>query len=194
MFRYSASTLVSYAALWLTSASLFAQAPQPQPPQSQASTVAVDYRVLEMLVKNAVTAVNHANITGNYTVLRDLGTESFRQKNSAADLAKIFASHRDGHFDLSPILASQPQFTRPPTEAQPGRLQLVGYFPTQPQAVQFAITYGRTRSGWGIEELSLGIAPLATVLARPPAAPATVDSNRRPPVFQAAAPHSGQFR
>ena len=194
MYRFSALMFLSCAILALTSTLLFGQAPSPQPPQAPAPAVAIDYRVLEMLVKNAVTAVNQANITGNYTVLRDLGTESFRQRNSAAELAKVFATHRDGHFDLSPILASQPQFTRPPTEAQPGRLQLVGYFPTQPQAVQFAITYGRTSTGWGIDELSLGIAPLATLLAPPPAAPATVESGYPPPAYQAAAPHSGQYR
>jgi hypothetical protein len=190
MYRLTAVVLLSFVVTSLVSSEVLAQAPAPQPPAAPAPSIATDYRVLEMLVKNAVAAVNHANITGNYTVVRDLGTEAFRKKNSAAELAKIFAVYRDNHFDLSPILTSQPQFTQPPGERQPGRLQLVGYFPTQPQAVQFAITYGRTSTGWGIEELSLGVAPLADVLAPP-----TDQGITHPrPVYQAAAPHSGQYR
>ena len=36
-------------------------------------------------------AVNHGNLTGNYTVLRDLGSDRFRQQNDAARLAAVFA-------------------------------------------------------------------------------------------------------
>ena len=190
MHRFLTATLLSLCTLSLASLPLMAQAPAPQPTAAHAPSIATDFRVLEMLVKNAICAVNHANITGNYTVLRDLGTETFRQQNSAAKLAKIFAHYHDEHFDLSPVLTSQPQFTRPPAEVQPGRLQLAGYFPTQPRAVRFAITYQRTAAGWGIEEISLDIAPLASVLAPPQ----TVETSYPPPTYQAAAPHSAQFR
>src|SRR4051794_3123709 len=47
-----------------------------------------------ILVKNALLAVNQGNLTGNYTVLRDLASPGFREKNSAADLAAIFQNIR----------------------------------------------------------------------------------------------------
>src|SRR4051794_31643976 len=53
-------------------------------PQDSQRTIAV------ILVKNALLAVNQGNLTGNYTVLRDLASPGFREKNSAADLAAIF--------------------------------------------------------------------------------------------------------
>ena len=85
-----------------------------------------------MLVKNALTAVNHGNLTGNYTVLRDLGAPAFRERNSAAQLAAIFQSLRDNKIDMSPILLMNPQFTEQPALNQAGQLQLVGFFPTAP--------------------------------------------------------------
>lgn len=127
---------------------------------AQTPNATLNYPVLVTFVKNALTAVNHGNITGNYSVLRDLGSVSFRQRNTAADLASIFANHRKQHFDLSPILIAEPQFTQQPTEIADGRLQLVGFFPTQPQAVQFAIVYQRSESGWGIDEISVRMVPM----------------------------------
>jgi hypothetical protein len=149
------------------------RAEQPAPP--------IDYPVLVMFVKNALTALNHGNLTGNYSVLRDLGSEGFRQKNTAADLATAFAKQRQQRFDLSPILVSEPQFTQQPTEVAPGKLKLVGYFPTQPQAVQFAVVYHRTDNGWGIDEIVVAMTPLpAVVQARPPQSPVVPAQYQQP--------------
>ncbi len=134
------------------------------PVSAQAPSAALNYPVLVMFVKNALTAVNHGNLTGNYSVLRDLGSTGFREKNTAADLANAFANHRKQHFDLSPILIAEPQFTEQPTEIKPGFLKLVGFFPTQPQVVQFAVVYQRTEKGWGIDELSIGMAPINSLV------------------------------
>ena len=41
---------------------------------------------LTILIKNTLAALNHANLTGNYTVLRDLGAPGFSQANTAARL------------------------------------------------------------------------------------------------------------
>jgi hypothetical protein len=45
----------------------------PAPPQ-------IDSVVLAVLIKSAVVALQQANATGNYGVLRDLGTPIFREK------------------------------------------------------------------------------------------------------------------
>ena len=139
---------------------------------AQSPTVSLNYPVLVMFIKNALTAVNHGNLTGNYSVLRDLGSPAFRQRNTAADLANVFANHRREHYDLSPILIAEPQLTQQPTEIAPGRLQLVGFFPTQPQAVQFAIVYARSETGWGIDEITVGMAPINALLQPVTSAPA----------------------
>lgn len=137
---------------------------------AQAPTAIPDYPGQVMLIKNTVTAVNHGNITGNYTVLRDLACESFRQRNTAGDLAQLFVSLRQKKLDLSPILVTEPQLTEHPQQDQHGRLQLVGFFPTRPQAVQFVLVFRPVDGGWMIDDISLGVAPIETVVQhqRPP--------------------------
>lgn len=116
-----------------------------------------------MLVRNALAAVNQGNITGNYTVLRDLGAPAFRDRNSAAQLAAIFQRIRDQKADLSPTLLLEPVFTEAPGLNQAGQLQLVGFFPTQPLQVQFRLAYQRVGAGWMFDTVSIGTAP-----AQPP--------------------------
>jgi hypothetical protein len=116
--------------------------------------------VFEAMVKNALAAVNQANLTGNYTVLRDLGSDEFRRRNSAADLAGTFAGHRQKHYDLSPTLCAAPRFSRPPAVTAAGRLELVGLFETRPEAVHFAVAYQKSAAGWALDAVSVGMAPV----------------------------------
>jgi hypothetical protein len=125
-----------------------------------------------MLIRNTLTLVNHGNLTGNYTVLRDLSTAQFRQRNTAADLAATFANLRQQKLDLSPVLVIQPQLTQP-AEIVDGRMHLAGVFPTRPQAVQFSLAFQQVEAGWMIDEVSLRVAPAET---RPPPAVTTKPS------------------
>ena len=133
--------------------SSFAQSPHP------------DIKV--MLVRNAITAVNHGNLTGNYTVLRDLGGPSFRERNSAAQLGGIFQALRQQKIDLSPTLVLDPQFTEPPAIDAAGTLHLIGYFPTQPLQVQFRLAFQQTAGSWTIDSVAIGATPAPGANAPP---------------------------
>lgn len=124
---------------------------------AQAPRAVPDYSGQVMLIKNTVTAVNHGNLTGNYTVLRDLGSERFRQQHTAAALAATFAGLQKQKLDLSPTLVIDPQFSQFLLQDQ--RLQLVGHFPTRPLAVRFSLMFQPTSRGWLIDEISLAVAP-----------------------------------
>jgi hypothetical protein len=102
---------------------------QAQPQQSQSQTpqaqqpVAADLGprlpmpsddVLLILIDSSVLALNHANATGDYSVLREMAAPAFQQMNSAAHLAQIFASLRSRTLDLAPILLFQPKLFRRP--------------------------------------------------------------------------------
>ncbi len=123
-----------------------------------------DYAGQVMLIRNTLTAVNHGNITGNYTVLRDLASERFRQRNTAGDLATTFANLRKQAPDLSPILVIEPKLTQQPAQDQYDRIQLVGYFPTQPQAVRFGLIFQKIKGGWVVDEVTIGVAPTESVV------------------------------
>jgi hypothetical protein len=45
-----------------------------------------------MPIRSALLALDQANKTGNYTVLRELGAPGFQAANTAARLSEIFAS------------------------------------------------------------------------------------------------------
>jgi hypothetical protein len=123
--------------------------PPPRDPQ---------YNLAVMMVRNAVTAVNHGNLTGNYTVLRDLGGPAFRERNSAAQLAIIFQRLREQKTDLSPVLVLEPQFSEPPRINASGQLELVGSFPSQPLRVHFRLAFQQVPGGWAIDAVSIGTA------------------------------------
>jgi hypothetical protein len=125
-----------------------------------------------MLIRNTLTLVNHGNLTGNYTVLRDLASDNFRRRNTAADLSATFANLRQQKLDLSPILVIEPQLTQAPAELAPGRWQLVGEFPTRPKSVQFALVFVRVETGWMIDEVALRVTP-ALAQSRPATLPPT---------------------
>jgi hypothetical protein len=144
------AAVLAAAAACFTSGLSMGQAPQRDP----------QFDVLAMLVKNAVTAVNHGNLTGNYTVLRDLGGPVFRERNSAAQLATIFQRLREQKSDLSPILVLDPQFTEAPGINAAGQLQLVGFFPTRPLQVQFRVAFQKVQAGWAIDTISIGTVPV----------------------------------
>lgn len=107
----------------------------------------------QYMVKNTLVALNHANITGNYTVLRDLGSLRFRANNTAARLSEVFAAMRQQGIDLSPIVVFEPQFAAQPRLDEEGRLRLVGQFPTRPLRVVFDLAFEPTGSRWAIADI-----------------------------------------
>ncbi len=141
-----------------------------------------DHAGQQMLIINALTAVNHANLTGNYTVLRDLSSERFRKRHTAADLAQAFADLRRQKLDLSPILVNPPRLTRQPRIDQDGRLMLVGYCPTRPKAVRFALSFQHVANAWVIDEIGLVVAPVESARSMErPTQPALRTPQRRSP-------------
>jgi hypothetical protein len=112
-----------------------------------------------VLVKSTLIAVNHGNISGNYAVLRELGSERFQQTNTPADLAASFAELRRNKLDLSPILVTDPQLTKPPAQDQEGRLHLEGYCPLLHNTIRFHLVYQTLPHGWLIDQISIAIVP-----------------------------------
>lgn len=124
----------------------------------QALKPVVPTTVERMLICNAVTSINQANLTGNYTVLRDLGSQQFREKNSAAKLSDIFRTFRDNKIDLSPTLVLAPNYSAMPTRDATGLLLLEGWYDTEPRKLRFSIAYRRIEQGWVLDGVSLQLA------------------------------------
>ncbi len=134
-------------------------APAPVDP-NQERTAAV------ILVKNALIAVNQGNLTGNFTVLRDLSSPGFRERNSAGELATIFQNIRQQKIDLSPIVVLDPVMSQPRLTAD-GQLFLEGYFASQPKRINFRLAFIKDQKsgGWMIETVSVGLVSVDASLA-----------------------------
>ena len=105
-------------------------------PQGPRLTVPTD-DVLLILIRATLIALNQANVTGNYTVLRDLGAPAFKENNSADKLAQVFASVRERKLDLTLILLVQPKLYRKPVITPKGLLRITGFFPTDRERINF---------------------------------------------------------
>jgi hypothetical protein len=146
------------------------KASQPQPgtqagPQRQAQPQlsVPDASRLTILIYTSLIAVNQANLTGNYSVLRDLAAPSFQSANSPAKLAEIFGHLRAQRIDLSPIVLFTPKLVRQPMIDQVGRLTLSGFFDTQPQRVQFDLLFQPVGGQWRL--FGIGVKTVASTPA-----------------------------
>jgi hypothetical protein len=140
-----------------------AQSAQP-PNQKPASTtelksdhqgLAIDAITLTIMIKSAIVALNQANQTGNYSVLRDLGTPVFRERYSQANLTDIFANLRNRGVNLAPAIILSPNLSKPPNLDDQGLLHLEGEFLTQPLQIQFKMIFRKIDAVWRIEGIAV---------------------------------------
>lgn len=114
-----------------------------------------DARLLSQLVRTTVVALNQANITGNYSVLRDLGTPQFQFANSTARMAVAFTKLRRRGLDLSPIINLEPKWTKPPSVDKDGTMGLAGVFPSSPLEVVFELGFKQFRGRWRLAGIAV---------------------------------------
>jgi hypothetical protein len=150
-----------------------APAPKQQPApkeQPQAPKPAqIDRNGVLILIRSALLALDQANKTGNYTVLRDLGSSDF-QANSAARLAEIFAQQRKDNVDLSGVAVIDPQLTLLPQIEGNGLMRMAGFFPSVPTQVNFELLYAPVDGRWRLFGLSVSFGQAAPAAPQPPAA------------------------
>jgi hypothetical protein len=115
---------------------------------------------LNMLIRTTLIALNQANATGNYSVLRDLGTPQFQALNSDARLAEIFAALRSRKLDMSPLLFFDPKLIREPALQPGGLLRLTGFIPTDPQRILFDMGFERVDTQWRLSAIVIDVQPL----------------------------------
>lgn len=145
-------------------------------PQVQLSPVPVPGALeLNKLVWSTMAAIDHANLAGNYSVLRDLSAPNFQILNDSAKLASIFASLRSSGIDLSNALLLTPTFTAPPRLPQRDVLELHGFFGLRPTAIKFDLYYQWVVGRWRLVGVSIAPSNLAAVepaaVSRPPVQP-----------------------
>lgn len=137
-----------------------------------------------ILIRTTLLALDHANKTGNYTVMRDLGSPGFGA-NSAATLAEIFARLRNDGLDLSAVAVLDPQLTLLPQVEANGMMRMAGFFPSVARQVNFELAYAPVSGQWKLFAISVSLgssAPVAPAPPPPPPAPQPpAKPNQKPP-------------
>jgi len=126
--------------------------PSAQPPLPNNATQLV-------MIRTFISALNHANQTNNYTVLYQMGSENFRKANTPQSLAQAFAPFRERRIGLNPALVLNPQLLKP-VAVDKGRLQIQGFFPSQPMRIVFDMLFDPAPGGWQLANLNVSLAPI----------------------------------
>jgi hypothetical protein len=124
--------------------------------------------VIWMLIESAVIALNQANITGNYSVLHDMGAPAFQNANSPEKLAQIYGPLRDRQLDLSPILIFQPKLFQKPEMNAEGMIRVTGFFPTKPERVNFDLIFQPVNGKWRLFGIAVEPTPAPLPTAEQP--------------------------
>jgi hypothetical protein len=125
---------------------------QPTAPAAAKSLVP-DSQGLTVLIQNTLIALNHANLTGNYSVLHDLAAPGFQKLNSTKQLAASFADLRVRNVNLSPIVLFQPKLVGDPAIDDKGFLRMAGFYETQPLQVHFNLVFQPVAAVWRLFEI-----------------------------------------
>jgi len=114
---------------------------------------------LVSLVRNVLLAVNDANLTGNYTVLRDLSAPDSQGLNTPERLEESFRPIRQQGTDFSIVAVATPRFVQLPTFTPQGYLRLKGEFISSPR-ITFDIFLQHVAGRWRPYAIGVGVVPV----------------------------------
>jgi hypothetical protein len=143
-------------------AATLSKTPTPWPvpptlPSPQSDVAAVNRANTELvvtLIRTTIVGLYQANVSGNYSVLRDIAAPDFQAKNSAADLARIFTNIRDLKIDLGAAVLLDPKISRAELTAEK-KLYVVGALETKPAPVTFEMLFQFVAGYWRIYGVSI---------------------------------------
>jgi hypothetical protein len=118
--------LVVVAIFATTGGATFAQQKPVAPAAQSPKPANIDRNGTLILIRTALIALDQANKSGNYSVLRALCAPDFQANNSPERLAEIFARQRAQGLDLAGVVAIDPQLTLLPQIEPNGTLRLKG--------------------------------------------------------------------
>jgi hypothetical protein len=130
----------------------------------------IDRNGVLILIRSSLLALDQANKTGNYTVLRDIGAPGF-QSNSAARLGEIFAKLRNDNLDLSGVAVIDPQLNLLPQIEANGLMHMAGFFPSVPTQVNFDLSFAPVSGQWRLFGISVSIGQSGPAAPEPPSPP-----------------------
>ena len=138
------------------------QADTEETPSEQSFRAAIttedDLVFVNTLIKSTLVALNQANLTDNYSVLLELGSEEFQTSNSNASLSEAFSPIRESGLNFAGIVEFAPVFSAEPTLDEQDVLRVTGYFETVPR-IEYGMTFLPGNGRFLVDGLSINILP-----------------------------------
>lgn len=119
-----------------------------------------DQLQLAKLIWSTMAAVDHANRSGNYSVLRDISATGFQINNDPSRLAQIFSAIRTSRIDLANTLLVPPTYAVAPQQIQADVFQVQGIFNLRPIAIAFDLYFQWERGEWRLYGIDLRPLPM----------------------------------
>lgn len=120
---------------------------------------------LSRMIWSTVAAVDHANRSGNYSVLRDISAQAFQINYNPAKLTEIFAGLRNSNIDLSTALLVPPTYTEAPQMVREDLFRVKGLFQLRPISITFDMFFQWEQGRWKLA--GIDIQPAEMVAAQP---------------------------
>ncbi len=118
-----------------------------------------DAEGLVVLIRRALLSLNDGLLTGNFTVLRDLGSPKFKEANTAHRLGQVFAPIAAQGVDLSAVAIIAPQISQLSSiDEANSAFRVAGFFPGTPVRIDFKLGFALVGGRWLIEEI--GVLPV----------------------------------
>jgi hypothetical protein len=118
-----------------------------------------DQLQMAKLLWTTMAAVDHANKSGNYSVLRDISSTAFQINNDPSKLAQAFSTIRNSRIDVSNTLLVPPSYSGAPQQLQSDVFRVQGVFNLRPVAIAFDIFFQWERGEWRL--FGIDLRPLA---------------------------------
>ena len=139
------------------------QQPSVQPPPSLRPTPS--QLELSRMIWSTVAAVDHANRSGNYSVLRDISAQAFQINYNPAKLTEIFAGLRNSNIDLSTALLVPPTYYEAPQMVREDLFRVKGLFQLRPISITFDMFFQWEQGRWKLA--GIDIQPAEMIAAQP---------------------------
>lgn len=110
---------------------------------------------LSKLLWSTIAAVDHANQSGNYSVLRDISAQGFQIQFNPARLTELFSGLRRLDVDLSNAFLVPPTYYDAPQMVSDDTFRARGIFQLRPIAIEFEVYYQWEQGRWKLYGVEL---------------------------------------
>jgi hypothetical protein len=168
-----ATALLAFGSAGLTNGGTPNPAATPPPRQ-----LPIDKNSALILIRTTLVALQQANQTGNYSVLRGMSAPGFQNVNSPEQLSQIFANLRGKNFDLSGVVVLEPQLTVLPEQYSNGVMRMAGFFPSVPMQVFFDLQFTPVQGQWRLIAIGVNVgSPISAAPNTEPPRPAPASTS-----------------